>query len=104
MLAERTALEPGEPIGVDLEKDELVFFPLIYWPIGRRAEPLPDRRWRRIDAYMRQGGTILFDTRDQQIADLDTLHRRRRPASAGAGMLSASSTSRRSSRCRPTMC
>ena len=32
-LAQRTALEAGEPIGVDLDHDELAFFPLIYWPV-----------------------------------------------------------------------
>ena len=32
-LAQRTALQAGEAMGVDLAKDELAFFPLIYWPI-----------------------------------------------------------------------
>ena len=38
-LAQRTALEPGDPIGLDITRDELAFYPLIYWPIvpGRRA-------------------------------------------------------------------
>ncbi|WP_163583605.1 DUF4159 domain-containing protein, partial [Klebsiella pneumoniae] len=34
MLATRTALEPGEPAGLDPAKDELAFYPLIYWPIA----------------------------------------------------------------------
>ena len=62
----RTALEPGDPIGVDPAKDELAFFPLIYWPIvadDRRCRP--PATMARIDAYMRQGGSVLFDTRDQ---------------------------------------
>jgi hypothetical protein len=65
MLAQRTALEPGDPIGVDPAKDELAFFPLIYWPIDPTA-PMPDSAtMAKIDAYMRQGGSVLFDTRDQ---------------------------------------
>ncbi|HZP21010.1 MAG TPA: DUF4159 domain-containing protein, partial [Bauldia sp.] len=65
VLAERTALEPGDPIGVDPSKDELTFFPLLYWPIDPDA-PLPSAAtMARIDAYMRQGGSVLFDTRDQ---------------------------------------
>ena len=32
-LAQRTALEAGDPIGLDIARDELAFFPLIYWPI-----------------------------------------------------------------------
>ncbi|HLL26938.1 MAG TPA: DUF4159 domain-containing protein [Xanthobacteraceae bacterium] len=63
-LSQRTALEPGDPIGVDIAKDELAFFPLLYWPIAPDA-PKPDAATLvRIDAYMKQGGTILFDTRD----------------------------------------
>ena len=40
-LAQRTALEPGEPIGLDLARDELAFYPLIYWPIVP-GTPKPD--------------------------------------------------------------
>jgi len=64
-LAERTALEPGEPIGVDPASDELTFFPLIYWPIDPDASIPTSATMARIDAYMRQGGSVLFDTRDQ---------------------------------------
>ncbi|WP_321333143.1 DUF4159 domain-containing protein [Breoghania sp.] len=64
-LGSRTALEPGEPMGVQVETDELSFFPLLYWPIDE-ASPTPDEQtMARIDAYMRSGGSILFDTRDQ---------------------------------------
>jgi hypothetical protein len=64
-LIEKTALEPGPPAGVDIAKDELSFFPLIYWPIDASA-PMPSQAAiARIDAYMQQGGTVLFDTRDQ---------------------------------------
>ncbi len=63
-LAQRTALEPGEPVGLDPARDELSFFPLIYWPISTTA-PKPSRATLdRIDAYMKRGGTVLFDTRD----------------------------------------
>jgi len=64
-LTYRTALEPGAPVGVDLEQDELAFYPIIYWPVSATA-PMPSSRvMSRIDAYMRNGGTVLFDTRDQ---------------------------------------
>src|SRR3954470_11397297 len=32
-LAQRTALEAGDPVGIDPARDELAFFPLIYWPV-----------------------------------------------------------------------
>jgi hypothetical protein len=63
-LAQRTALEAGEPIGLDPGRDELAFYPLIYWPIVANA-PKPTREaLEHIDAYMKRGGTVLFDTRD----------------------------------------
>jgi hypothetical protein len=63
-LAQRTALEAGDPIGVDPARDELAFFPLIYWPIVPGIPKPPQNVLDRIDAYMKQGGTVLFDTRD----------------------------------------
>lgn len=69
-LVEKTALEPGEPAGVDIARDELAFYPLIYWPIDAAA-PMPgEDAIARIDAYMRQGGTVLFDTRDEYSSGL----------------------------------
>jgi len=63
-LAQRTALEAGDPVGVDPARDELAFFPLIYWPVVPGAAKPPQEAIDRIDAYMKQGGTVLFDTRD----------------------------------------
>ncbi|CAL75824.1 conserved hypothetical protein; putative membrane protein [Bradyrhizobium sp. ORS 278] len=63
-LAQRTALEAGDPVGVDPARDELAFFPLIYWPIVPGAPRPPQDALNKIDAYMKQGGTVLFDTRD----------------------------------------
>jgi len=64
-ISSRTALEPAEPIGLDISEDELSFYSLIYWPIDPSA-PIPTpETMARIDAYMKEGGSILFDTRDQ---------------------------------------
>jgi len=67
-LAQRTALEPGEPIGLDIDHDELVFYPLIYWPIVPGAARPAEAALKRIDSYMKQGGTVVFDTRDAMAA------------------------------------
>ena len=67
-LAQRTALEAGEPIGIDIGRDELAFFPLIYWPMVPNAARPAAEALARADAYMKQGGTILFDTRDAVVA------------------------------------
>jgi hypothetical protein len=52
-------------MAVNLESDELAFFPLLYWPIDADAERPSDEAMAAVDAYMKNGGTILFDTRDQ---------------------------------------
>jgi hypothetical protein len=67
-LAQRTALEPGDPIGVDISRDELAFFPIIYWPVAPNASKPSAEALARIDAYMKNGGTVLFDTRDAIMA------------------------------------
>src|SRR5205814_505886 len=33
ILNRRTAVETAEPLAVDLERDDLIFFPLLYWPV-----------------------------------------------------------------------
>ncbi len=39
----RTSVEPAPPMGVDLERDELAFFPLLYWPVTP-DQPQPSAR------------------------------------------------------------
>jgi hypothetical protein len=64
VLGVRTAVEPGEPMGVDIVNDEIAFYPVLYWPVLDNARPLPTPTLAKIDAYMKQGGMIVFDTRD----------------------------------------
>lgn len=68
VLKQRTAVEPGEPMGVDIERDEIVFFPLLYWPLTADAPQPSTEALAKIDKYMKNGGTILFDTRDAATA------------------------------------
>ena len=64
----RTSVEPGDPMGVNLESDELAFFPMLYWPITP-DQPTPSANaYAKLNAYLRSGGMILFDTRDADIA------------------------------------
>jgi Domain of unknown function (DUF4159) len=63
-IAFKTSLEPAEPIGVDPAKDELVFYPVIYWPMTPTISQPSEAAVGRLDAYMRNGGTVIFDTRD----------------------------------------
>jgi hypothetical protein len=68
ILAARTAFEPAEPMGVNLATDELAFFPLLYWPMTAEQEDLTPETLGKLNTYMKNGGTIFFDTRDQDQA------------------------------------
>jgi len=63
-LKARTSYDPKQPMGVNVEKDKLAFFPLLYWPMDPRERDLSPKALSKISDYMRSGGTILFDTRD----------------------------------------
>ena len=63
-LALKTAVEPGDPIGINIATDEIAFYPVLYWPVLPDAQPLPEAALAKIDAYMKEGGLIVFDTRD----------------------------------------
>jgi hypothetical protein len=68
VLASRTSAELAEPIAVNPARDELAFYPLIYWPIvAGQSQPQAEAR-TRIAAYMKNGGTVVFDTRDALIS------------------------------------
>lgn len=67
-LVRRTALEPGPPVAVDPETDDLSVYPFLYWPITPGAEPPSDAALVNIENFMRFGGLILFDTRDDERA------------------------------------
>ena len=101
VLNARTAVEPGEPMGIDPARDELVFFPLIYWPVLPDAEPLPDRVLAKVDAYMKQGGLIIFDTKNDGTFSGSLAAGAPTPLGAAAR---ASSIFRPCSACRRAMC
>jgi hypothetical protein len=65
ILYRRTSIEAAEPIGVNLEADDISLLPFLYWPITPQQPQLSDAALRRLDLFMKTGGMILFDTRDQ---------------------------------------
>ncbi len=64
VLAERTMVEPAAPQAVDVERDELAFFPMLFWPVAASQPPLSDRARARLADYVATGGMLVFDTRD----------------------------------------
>lgn len=64
VLWARTSIEPDKPMAVNIETDELAFFPFLYWPVSTQ-QPLPSAAaYSKLNDYLRTGGMILFDTRD----------------------------------------
>jgi hypothetical protein len=64
VMTDRTSATLADPVGLDIDRDELVFYPIIYWPVPENAQPLSDATRAKLASYMKNGGTIFFDTRD----------------------------------------
>ncbi len=67
-LYRRTSVEPIDPIGVNIERDELSIFPFLYWPMSEGQLAPSDAAVDKLNRFLRSGGMILFDTRDAQVS------------------------------------
>lgn len=65
VLNQRTSVDAAGIVPVDPAHDELSFFPLIYWPVLPGQQGLSAEAAANVQNYLDHGGTILFDTRDQ---------------------------------------
>ena len=72
VLYRRTSIEPVEPVGVNLETDELSVYPFLYWPISEDQPRPSSDAYARLNRYLRTGGMILFDTRDASTSGFST--------------------------------
>jgi hypothetical protein len=61
----RTAAALAEPVGVVPGRDDLSLFPLLYFAVRPDAAAPDAAGAAALNAFMRQGGIILFDTRDE---------------------------------------
>ena len=68
VLFARTSVEPVEPVGVNLETDELSVLTFLYWPVTATQKAPSPAAYARLNRYLRSGGMILFDTRDADVA------------------------------------
>jgi hypothetical protein len=59
----RTSIDHVAPAEVNLERDELSVYPLLYWPISASSQPLSDQAKEKLNRYLSTGGMILIDTR-----------------------------------------
>lgn len=66
-LFRRTSVEPVEPVGVNLETDELSLYPFLYWPVTDTLRMPSEAAFEKVNSFLRGGGLILFDTKDSNI-------------------------------------
>ncbi len=67
----RTSAALSDPVALDPAKDELTYYPLIYWPVAAERPQPSAGAVARIAAFMHNGGTVIFDTRDALSASLE---------------------------------
>jgi len=63
VTARSTALL-AEPMGIDIESDPVLFFPLLYWPVTTTEAPPSVAAAEKLSSYLRHGGLIVFDAAD----------------------------------------
>ena len=66
-LFDRTAIEPADPVAVDIETHDISLYPFLYWPVTESQQPPSDAAVARINDFLRFGGMILFDTQDADL-------------------------------------
>ncbi len=59
-LQRRTSIAPSEQIvGLDLERDEILFFRVLYWRLGRDTPALSESAQKKLQSYIDSGGVII---------------------------------------------
>ncbi|MBC7907269.1 MAG: DUF4159 domain-containing protein [Rhodospirillaceae bacterium] len=71
VIGERSTAALAEPMAVELEKDPVLFFPLLYWPLAPGQQPPSAKAAEKLNAYMKAGGLIVLDTGGEGIAVID---------------------------------
>lgn len=72
----KTVVTPSDVVSIDIESDDLTFFPFLYWPVKSYPKTLSAEAQKKVQAYINNGGVILFDTHaagDNQMTALKTM-------------------------------
>mgnify|MGYP000923911953 CR=1 FL=1 len=67
-VRERTAAEPGEPIGVDPSNDDLGAYPILFWVVPPSPSPPSTETIARLRRFLASGGMLFVDTRGNAAA------------------------------------
>jgi hypothetical protein len=66
-LLRRTSVDVGDPVAIDIEADELSFYPFLYWPVTAGQRTPSPQAIEKLNKYLAVGGMIFFDTADQNL-------------------------------------
>jgi hypothetical protein len=71
-LLRRTSVDVGDPVAVDVEADELSFYPFLYWPITAGQRTPSPQAIEKLNRYLAVGGMVFFDTADQNLIGMSS--------------------------------
>ncbi len=66
LTSRRTSAKVKAVVGVNPNSDILTYFPFIYWPVTYSQPKITSQGYKNIVSYIKNGGLILFDTKDGQ--------------------------------------
>ncbi|HSE74277.1 MAG TPA: DUF4159 domain-containing protein [Dongiaceae bacterium] len=69
-LLRRTSVDVGDPVAIDVEADELAFYPFLYWPVTAGQHTPSRQAIDKLNKYLAVGGMIFFDTADQNLVGM----------------------------------
>lgn len=73
-INDRTSLQLASPQGVNPSKDNLAFYPILYWPITADLQP-DSQRNDALNNYIAHGGLLVLDTQGHDSsASIEPLH------------------------------
>ena len=61
LLNARTSVTPEGVVGLDINNDELYYYPFLYWPLTKDVQKIDQLVINKIKNYIHNGGIIFFD-------------------------------------------
>lgn len=74
-MTEKTSVHPQGVASIDIENDDILFFPFIYWPISDSSPTLSAQAQDKVQDYINNGGVIVFDIQSPSAMRNSTLQR-----------------------------
>src|SRR3546814_6559416 len=70
VLERRTSVEAGMPLGISLERDDMAFFPLVYWPVTPTQPEPSQEAVDQVNYFLSHGGPIRSEEHTSELQSL----------------------------------